>query len=346
MNLPGKTLPGISEAEGRFDSAVRPDAANGDDRPHAAIELRAANIPHNEAGWLRLTAGLQSLAATCAHLSVTVPGNREALLPRIQEVLAGTGANWCISTGPIEGVDVLPRSPLLAPEQGRCAWSGLALAVPAETAWFFRTVDLLAYVTSSGRLDRDALGESLDDCIDAAEQHFDTACWPTAAMQLDAWMNRRVAVLPTGLVALHVQHHFTLSMLHQLTGWIGARLQARSGRHALTRQTLPAIRSADPSRGMPAGALRDEWRDRWRRAVSTTRVHNRNVLALCSALLCFKDEHSGHLDVELLSLLQHADTLSVSPPGELSLADGRRFRERLRAALQQRHALDQIAKHI
>lgn len=314
-----------------------------------ALRLRADSVLSTPASVARHTERLVTIAAATRHLSITLTGAdgaRQELAEHLRDMLVGTAAELSIAPRPSTPADVLPRCPLLVPEQGCCEWSETGLMVPAETAWFPQSVRLTDFLDRDGAVDRSRLGTRLDDIVDAAEACFDAARWPTPAMQHDAWMNRRVAVCVSGHSELHEYFAYTLSALHQLTGWISARLQGRSMWHASRRRPLPAILEADPSRGMPQGRLRDEWSHRWRRAVDATAVRHRNLLAIQADALAYRSLVTAELVTELLPLLVHADVVGRAGSLALGKDESVDFGKRLEAALQQRHALDQIAKHV
>ena len=328
------------------------EAAVGSFNPESApvaLRLCADTVLSTPAAVARLTERLVTIAAATRHLSINIEGAgaaRQRLADHLRDMLGGVRAELSIPPGSPTAVDVLPRCPLLAPERGSCEWSETRLMVPAETAWYVQELDLKEFLADDGAVDPAPLGTRLDEIVDAAEMCLDVARWPTPAMQHDAWMNRRVAVCVSGHAVLHECFAYTLSALHQLTGWISARLQGRSMWHASRRRPLPAILEADPSRGMPHGRLRDEWSRRWRSAVDATSVRHRNLLSLRVDALVYRSIASGCLVTELLPLLVHADVVSLAGLHELNNEETDSLGQRLGAALQQRHALDQIAKHI
>lgn len=314
-----------------------------------AVRLFADSVLSTPASVARHTERLVTIAAATRYLSINIEGvgaARQKLDAHLRDMLDDTSVTLSFPAGSSTPVDVLPRCPLLAPERGFCEWSEARLMVPAETAWFPQSVELTEFLTGEATVDRVRLGARLDDIVDAAEGCFDAARWPTPAMQHDAWMNRRVAVCLSGHAMLHECFAYTPSALHQLTGWVSARLQGRSTWHASRRRPLPAIREADPSRGMPHGRLRDEWSRRWRGAVDATAVRHRNLLAMRVDALAYRSVATGRLVTELLPLLVHADVVGRAHALDLTADESVVFAQRLKAALQQRHALDQIAKHV
>lgn len=238
-----------------------------------------------------------------------------------------------------QGPDVIPRCPLLTPEYGFCPWSDSALMCPAETAWVPLEQSLRDF-----HGDFAALGEKLDQLVDVAELIHDTARWPTPRMQRDAWLNRRAAIQLTD-VGFYAEGR-SASSIHRCVGWISARLQARSVYWARRRRPLPSIRDANPSRDMQPSRTREQWQTRWLAAVAASAVRHRNLLALSPwSILAGPSAHR----LELLSLLVHADAICLAEPVQPLLAGTEQqqsFQRALRLALQQRHALDQIAKHV
>ena len=325
------------------DRGFRPE------RSPVALRLVADAVLSTPASVVRHTDRLSTIAAATNHLGIVIEGStelRHRLADHLQKVLATETTTLVVATEPPKASDVLPRCPLLATEQGCCEWSERRLKVPPESAWFPARVLLTDCLSDDGVLDRCLLGAAVDAIVDAAETCFDMARWPTPGMQQDAWMNRRLAVSVHGYPALHERLNYTMSALHQLTGWISARLQARSMWHSAQRRPLPAIIEADPTRGMPRGELKDEWLRRWQGAVDSTAVRHRNLLAVEVDALVYRRADTGYLNVDMLPLIVHADVVSLSSSLALDETERRILELRLRASLQQRHALDQIAKHV
>ena len=261
---------------------------------------------------------------------------------RLAAALAESGldrSRVCLVTAGSICPEVLPRTPLLAPEYACVPWSKRQLMCPAETAWVPLELSLLPFAK-----DLAGLGTALDALVDLAEVTHDVARWPTAKMQRDACLNRRIALelLDIGRYAVGRSS----SEMHRCLGWISARLQARSSYWARHRKPLPSISVADPSRNMPPSPMREQWRLRWRRAVAAHAVRHRNLLVLSPWSIV---DAALPQRFELLSLLVHADAICLAPPCHTAApgeSERRAVEQRLRVALQQRQALDQIAKHI
>ncbi|MDJ0759548.1 MAG: hypothetical protein QNJ19_09115 [Woeseiaceae bacterium] len=318
-------------------------------RSPVALRLVADSVLATPASVVRHTDRLSMIASTSDHLSIAIEGStakRHRLADHLHKVLQYSEASLLISTEPPTASDVLPRCPLLSTERGDCEWSGSRLNVPHESAWFPECVVLTEYLSDDGILDRERLAGVIDGIVDAAEACFDTARWPTPGMQQDAWMNRRLAIRLVGYPVLHERYRYTMSALHQLTGWVSARLQSRSEWHASRRRPLPAILGADPTRGMPLGEFRDEWLRRWWGAVDSTAVRHRNLLALEVDALAYRSLATGRINTELLPLIVHADVTGLACSLPLAEDECHSLAQCVRASLQQRHALDQIAKHV
>jgi hypothetical protein len=200
-------------------------------------------------------------------------------------------------------------------------------------------LSLLPYVENFARI-----GDSLDGLVDLAEEMHDDLDWPTDGMRRDAHLNRRLAIelLDVGRFAVGRSP----SEMHRCFGWISARLQARSSDWARRRAPLPSIIHADPTRRMKASPMRDQWRSRWRTAADTYAVRHRNLLVFSPWSIL---DAPGPFRLDLLSLLVHADAVCLARSKDapvLSDQQQRLIEHRLTVALQQRQALDQIAKHI
>ncbi len=236
---------------------------------------------------------------------------------------------------------VLSRTPLLPAEIGNAAWSARALRVPTATAWACTSLDLcLLLPLSTERLNR-----AVDDCLEAADERHRFCNWPSAALREDSYRNRRIALEVTGVADYAQQSGASLSAMHRLLGAISARARHWTSSVSAATWPLPAITDSDPSRRLPAGELRQRFRDRWQAAIRDNAVRHRNLTALSPWSLAYRRD--GRLHCELLSLLVHADAIYSRPPplfSPLSAPQATLFRQCLIAAIQQRQALDQIAK--
>ena len=197
---------------------------------------------------------------------------------------------WCLRSEAFVSIACWPhvRSPcaLLSTE---CAGSLLpqsGLQAPSESAWAWASVSLQDFTNKRGDLDDEALAATLAGVVTKLESIHSAACWPTAAMRHDAWMNRRLAIQLDGLgdyVAqrgLDPSKHKSLQSLRQVLLHIRRVLRHESQRVAESTDMLPAIDLSNPARGLGAGPRKDGWQKRWQHAVDRTGIRHRNLLVL------------------------------------------------------------------
>ena len=165
-----------------------------------------------------------------------------------------------------------------------------------------------------------------------------------AAGRLD---ERRLAVSIAGYPVLHERYRYTLSALHPADRLGQRPVAGQVDVAASQRRPLPAILGADPTRLACRRRARNEWLPRWQGAVNSTAVRHRNLLTTTrSTHFAYRSYNVRDVSSQTLPLIVHADVTRSSC--SLSLAEDERhsLTQSLRASLQQRHALDQIAKHV
>ncbi len=250
--------------------------------------------------------------------------------------------------------DVVAASPLLVAEHATAVEPGSGLLIPPGSAWAVVTIDLSAHARR-GELDRLALEPALERALDRADSLHELIEWPTPAMRQDAWLNRRLAVTLTGVGDWLVQAGHdpacpaVLAMLDRLLQWMLNVLKARSRLSAAAAEPLPAIANNNPCRGLRAGPLREDWHNRWRRAVQDHALRHRNLLAMSPWALHPRQPAFEPRFLNLLPLLRHAHVVSLRRGTGAPGVDATKFRDlhrRLHAVLQQRAAAHQIAQEI
>lgn len=327
------TVPTLNDPAASFSPAMSP----------VALVVDAAQECAGEPSLNGLRKRLDVLCAQSACVSVTVRGLASDDELAVLADALDRPAVRLYRAAPRPAMDVLPRCGLLVAEHGVCHWSSRSLMAPPESAW----VPVQLYLPDCLEGGDDAVSASLVRLLGMADRLHDTARWPTSRMQYDSWLNRRVALEVTGIGDCVLRHGLGLAGLHRLLGYISARCQHWSRAMACLGRPLPALREADPARQIPPGPLRDQWRLRWQAALRSSGVRHRNLTALSPWSLVFR--RGRRLDTELLSLLIHADAIyAEAPPEHLALTACERVRlgHSLASVLQQRRALDQIAKPV
>jgi len=247
---------------------------------------------------------------------------------------------------------IFSRCPLLSAEVATGILPAAAIQAPAGTAWVPMSLDLSRFADNRGVLREQELESALCHCIEAGDNLHDLAAWPTAQMQHDAWMNRRLAVVLTGFGDLARKRDLDprdfscLADLSEILQWARDILHAQSQIIARRTDSLPALSHCDPSRAMPGGHVRDGWRERWRRAADIAAVRHRNLLVLSPWSVfptCGPAEFSY---ADLLPLLGMADACAATEPPDLghwNINKFKNFHQRAWAVLQQRDVSNQIA---
>ena len=207
---------------------------------------------------------------------------------------------------------VASACPLLTSEHANNILPESGLQAPPESAWVGASLTLTHYMTACGELDDAALVAALKNVLLRAESVHVSGRWPTAAMQHDAWMNRRLAIRMDGLgdyarrLGLEPGRHETLQKLRQVLLQIRHVLRQQSRRLAKSSGVLPAIDQHNPARKLAAGPDTDRWEMRWLRAVERSATGHRNLLVL-SPWALFPRGSADLRWMDLLPLLRMAD---------------------------------------
>lgn len=202
--------------------------------------------------------------------------------------------------------------PLLCAEPAADVIPALGLQSPGQAAFLHRALDLSRYIGDRNAIDLRGLEETVAMTIDEAELLHDVTVWPTPAMQQDAWFNRRIAIRVTGIGdavrarGLDPESHATLRELNTLLSRIRHYAEKHSRRIAKFCEPLPAIAATDPCAHFAAPTLRDEWQQRWQRAVERSGLRHRNLIVI-SPWSVFPRTSADYRYANLLPLLTHAD---------------------------------------
>ena len=269
------------------------------------------------------------------------------------------GALWDLRTEPCVRTAfadrVMPQCPLLSAERGRAIVSPIGLQAPEDSAWVCMGIDLARFSRSDSAPDEQALKHCVETCVDVGERLHDALAWPTADVQHDAWLNRRLAIVLSGFgdllrdMGMEPSNHDSLRYLNQLLLGLRMSAQSRSRAIAMRSEPLPAIGLSDPSHALPRGSIREDWRRRWREAVRATLVRHRNLLVISPWSLFPRDARADYEYAELLPLLRHADACAFNRKVSIrhwKFNQFKHFHQRTRAVLKQRVVTSQIAEHV
>lgn len=240
--------------------------------------------------------------------------------------------------------------PLLA-EEPADTMLACGIQVPRNSAWISLHVDLTDFAEANGELCMPALQTALDDCVDRGDILHDLRRWPIPDMHYDSWLNRRLSVLIRGWGNLVKKRGAdpsalqTLNELGSLAAFIGNTMRRRSRALARKKGHCPAVDAAGASILASSG----EMKIRWRRAVDSTALRHRNLVAMSVWDLFPQDEPADFRYADLLPLLRCANSLSFRRSVDIShwnVDHYRRFHNRVSAILRYTVANGCVAKQV
>ena len=244
--------------------------------------------------------------------------------------------------------------PLLTPECADNLIPQMALQAPSESAWVSASLTLPGLINANGELDDKTLATALMDIVARLDSMHDVVRWPTAAMQHDGWMNRRLAIRLDGLGDYAMQRgldpgrHETLQVLREILLRVRSVLRQQSRAIASATELLPAIGLSNPVRQLGVGPARDCWEQRWFHAVERVKVRHRNMLVLSPwSLFPSGSADSRYGDLMPLLCLADACVFREKPPLSLwNLNEFKRFHERVWALTRQLEADALVAEQL
>ena len=221
---------------------------------------------------------------------------------------------------PVYAAGIRTRCPLLNNEATDALLPGAGIAVPAGTAWLPMELDISRFADATGILHREALAQALDACVELGDRLFSLLSWPEERQQADARLNRRLAVMLTGLgdlVLMRKQDPADLDCLRELdrmVAYIHDTLWQKSKQLAEDCGPLPALDQQNPAGRWSDESHNQDWRRRWQQAMCSAQVRHRNLLVMSpySVLPRYGPAHRDYVD--LLPLIAHADALSFASP--------------------------------
>lgn len=248
---------------------------------------------------------------------------------------------------------VLPQCPLLSIEPATDVLPSVSLQTPRGSAWIPLQLDLSRFADDKGVLREAALERALCRCIEAGDLLHDFACWPTAQMRHDSWLNRRLAIILSGFGDIAQRRGYdparfaSLAELSDDLRWVEDILRRQSQAIAKRTQSLPALEQSDPTRALPAGVINDGWRERWQHAAEFAAHRHRNLLAMSPWSVFPSAEPADYRFADLLPLLDFAHVLSFTNAPSIArwnVSDLKSFYQRAWAVLDSRSVTQQIAE--
>jgi hypothetical protein len=253
---------------------------------------------------------------------------------------------------PAYGAGVRTGCPLLGDEAAGAILPRHGVQVPAGSAWLPVGLHLPRFADDKGHIAWKELESALENLIDIGDRLLDVLSWATPCQRSDAWLNRRLAVVVTGLGEL-VQNRGNDPTCLKCLQWVDGivrrvRKTLWDRSHVIAGQAglLPALVRADPSGGLCDHTHRENWQRRWRLALARSAVRHRNLLVMSpySVLPDSSDNMTGFAD--LLPVLSHADAYSFAgqpPLGAWNIGHFRTFHTRAWAVMQRRNARSLVA---
>ena len=244
-------------------------------------------------------------------------------------------------------------SPLLAHETGSTVLPRSAIQAPVGSAWMQQTIDLRRFADTRGVLDRTQLRIELQRRIDAALALHEQTDWPNASLRHDSWLNRRLAIIITGIGDLVLRRRqdpralASLASLRKTMSWIRSTLLQRSRDLALSGDTLPAIGQFDSAHRL--GVNRERWEARWTEAINQHASASRNLLVMSpwSVFPTQVDPDPAYLN--LLPLLDFADACAFPQHPQLrgwNIKHFMQLHQRTWAVLERRGDIQRFAERV
>jgi hypothetical protein len=250
---------------------------------------------------------------------------------------------------------VSSQCPLLSAEAATTVLPGCGVQVSAGSAWLPIHLNLMRFADERGVIDEAALEYALHCSVDSGDALLDLLEWPNATTRHDAWLNRRLAIIVSGLGDLAMQRHLDpgglrcLDNLSELMRWVQQTLHSRSRQHARQVGHAPALDLGDPGRLLASGDARDDWRMRWRHAIDKGAVRHRNLMVLSPWSVFPSDSPPDMRYANLLPLVAYADACVFARTATLecwNINEFKSFHQRAWAALQQRDSAVLIAERV
>ena len=253
---------------------------------------------------------------------------------------------------PAYGAGVRTGCPLLGDEAAEAVLHQHGIQVPAGSAWLPIGLNLPHFADDKGQIGWPLLQSALESCIDLGDQLLDVLSWATAPQRNDASLNRRLAVVISGvgdLVRMHGNDPGCLKCLRWVDGIVCRMRKILWDRsHVIARETglLPSLVRSDPSGGLCDHSHRKNWQQRWHLALASSAVRHRNLLVMSPYSVLPQSGEGTHRFTDLLPILLHADAYAFE--GQPCLSDWnighfKRFHTRAWAVMQQLSARSIIA---
>ncbi|MGI9262245.1 MAG: hypothetical protein ACR2QR_09435 [Woeseiaceae bacterium] len=280
---------------------------------------------------------------------------------RNEKVATTSSANWTYlwraressrQVLPVYGGFVKSICPLLADEAAVTALPVTGLQAPAHSAWLPVHLDLAVLADEKGCLDSENLVQVTAEALQVADQLIEQSRWPGRRRQADARLNRRIALIVSGigdLVARRGHDPGDLSCLrsmHRLIEKIRRELYAGTAQLARQYGEVPSLSRACPPGNWFQGPHHHAWQARFDKARLDATVRHRNLLVLSPYSVLPSVIRPTPRYMDLLPLLRLADAWAFAGPQGLSgwnVTQFKYFHMRARAIIQASQGASRVA---
>jgi len=278
-----------------------------------------------------------------------------------ERIAAMSAANWIYlwrarassrPVLPVYGGFVRSTCPLLSDEAAVTVLPTSGLLVPAHSAWFTVQLDIAALADASGELDFAVLKRVLRDTLAEADRRISRARWPGRRRQADACLNRRVALVVTGVGDLVIRRHDNpgalacLKSMQALIETIRDTLRGTTADLARRLGEVPALSHACPPGDWFLGSHHQAWQARFEAARLEATVRHRNLLAMSpyTVLPASCRPTPGFMDMLPLLALADAWTFAGAPRiSSWNVKQFKHFHRRARAIIQASQSTSRVA---
>ncbi len=189
--------------------------------------------------------------------------------------------------------------------------------VPISTAWLPLQIHIPKFANQNGVLHGVRLEAAIEASVNCGERLIELLPWPCKTMRNDVAMNRRLAIVVTGLGELVSRQNRNPSevavqrSMAALVAHIRATLQKTSAKIAERTSILPALAKSGPAIAAQTGHC-DHWAARWQSALQRNAIRHRNLLVLSpySVLPPGRGNHAAFGD--LLPIIRYADAFGFA----------------------------------
>lgn len=223
-------------------------------------------------------------------------------------------AGWCC----VFPGRVTPTCNPLGAEAATAVLPGIRLMVPDTAAVLVVSLNVAALLHGSeGSVEH--LASATRTAVALADRAFDELRWPLASLTADAYMNRRVAIVPGGLgdALVDAGHDpargSALDWLASVVKTIVSAARAESRRAARQRGRFPGMQARHVFAHLDDKCDRKGWQRRWEQAVQPAPYRNRHLIFVNLDSLWPMNDPKTPVFSHLLPVLSQADGFGFGP---------------------------------